>query len=183
MEFNSKFAHAVRSLYILSMRTAGEWITALGLIRHPEGGYFRETYRSSDSLNVNQRPAQSRGSRPISTAIYYLLQQGDVSRFHRLKSDEVWHFYDGNSLAMYVLQRSGSLAEFVLGTNLGMGERPQAVVRAGDWVAAAVEAPGSYSLVGCTVAPGFLFEDLELAHRDSLLDAYPEYHDLILRLT
>jgi predicted cupin superfamily sugar epimerase len=179
--FPSLQAYAYPSIFH-QMRTAEEWITTLGLVRHPEGGYFRETYRSDEVLAGEGLPARFGGSRPLSTTIYYLLRQGDVSRLHRLKSDEVWHFYDGDPLALFVLQTGGTLAHYTLGTDIAQGERPQVVVPRGEWLGAAVKSGGDYALVGCTVAPGFTYEDFELADRGALIAQYPEHRDLIIRL-
>jgi predicted cupin superfamily sugar epimerase len=134
-----------------SRMTSGEIIAALGMDRHPEGGWYVETYRDN--------PAGGRGH---STAIYFLLERGDVSAWHRVKdAAEVWHFYAGAPLELRISDEAGSTVSFVLGIDLGRGERPQAVVPANWWQTA--RSLGDWTLVGCTVAPGFHFAQFELA--------------------
>lgn len=160
--------------------SAQEWIERLELRRHPEGGYFTETYRSNST--VSSEPP-SEGRRCLATAIYYLLESGDMSAFHRLRSDEIWHSYAGNTLTLYLIAPDGSGGAVRLGRCAGEGEVPQAVVSAGTWIAARVEAPNTYALCGCTVSPGFEFEDFELARRDDLLRQHPIHREWILSLT
>lgn len=156
--------------------TAAYYVEQLGMLPHPEGGYFRQTYLSP--LNV-QTP---RGERPVSTAIYYLLEQGDYSAFHTLKSDECWHFYAGGPLLLHIIYPSGEYACITLNGQLEQGGRLQYVVPAHTWFAAE-PAPGStFSLAGCTVSPGFVFDDFELARKASLSAAYPSHAKLISRL-
>jgi uncharacterized protein len=162
---------------------AARWIEALGLRPHPEGGHYRETYRAADVLPAGVLPGRPEGPRAVSTAIYFLLVAGECSRLHRISSDELWHFYAGTSLSLYVLHRHGSLTRFTLGTRIERGEQPQAYVPAGCWFGAAVEDTDGYALVGCTVAPGFDFADLELGARAALLDEFPQHRVIIERLT
>jgi ribosomal protein L11 methyltransferase len=162
---------------------ARHWIEHLGLVRHPEGGYYRETYRAAEQIPQRALPARFTGDRPFSTAIYFLLAGSDYSAFHRVRADEGWHFHAGGSLTLHVIAPDGRLSELHLGPNVEEGEAFQAVVRAGCWFAATL-APGStYALVGCTVAPGFDFEDFELAGRDELAHAHPQHRAIIERLT
>lgn len=143
------------------------------LAPHPEGGYFRETYRSKQTL--------AGSGRSLSTAIYYLLPAGQRSLLHRIGADEVWHFYRGDPLLVIELQ-PGATAKV---TRLGcaQGELLQHVVPAGTWFGA-LPAPGSrYSLVGCTVSPGFEFSDFELGQRDALLAQFPQARDHVEALT
>ena len=150
----------------------------LELQPHPEGGYYRETYRSDEVLHS---PDVS-GSRSMSTAIYFLLTKGNFSAFHRIASDEVWHFYAGGAFLIHVLHTSGSLETVILGNDLLKGEHFQFVVPAGCWFAAE-PAPGtSLSFVGCTVAPGFDFEDFEMANKEELINRYKPYAEVIERL-
>lgn len=143
---------------------------------HPEGGFFRETYRSTDPVC---RPGLA-GSRSASTAIYYLLCDGAHSAWHRIQSDEVWHFYTGNPLNVFVLENDGALTIHRLGNPLTHpGSTFQAVVPAGLWFAAQCDNPESIALVGCTVAPGFEFAEFELANVSQLLNQFPQHHDLI----
>ena len=149
------------------------WIDHLDLSPHPEGGYYRVTYKSE--LPV----ATKRGDRSASTAIYFLLHGRDFSAFHRIASDELWHFYAGSALVVHVIEPNGSYSELHLG-NDGVF---QGVVRAGCWFASRLKDAASFALVGCTVAPGFDFADFELAARSDLVRAYPQHQRLIEELT
>lgn len=132
---------------------AAEIIEALGMREHPEGGWYVETFRDSDG-----------GARGHSTAIYYLLQAGERSHWHRVRdAAEIWHFYAGDPLLLRISDGT-SIRSVTLGIDLGKGERPQAVVPADAWQAA--EPLGSFTLVGCTVAPGFEFSSFEMAPAD-----------------
>lgn len=154
--------------------TARDWITRLQLQPHPEGGWFRESYRAPHSVATPQ------GSRGASTAIYYLLQGNHVSHFHRIRSDEAWHFYAGDALEILVLGPEG-LHSLPLN---GEGDFQQ-VVPAGLWFGARLQQPQPehYALVGCTVAPGFDFADFELAQRSELLAQWPAQAEVIKALT
>ncbi|MFC1452229.1 cupin domain-containing protein [Verrucomicrobiota bacterium] len=163
--------------------SAEKWIKALDLKRHPEGGYFAETYRSAARVPGSALAAPLRGDRSLTTAIYFLLESGDVSALHRLRSDEVWHFYAGSSLRLYLIDPDGEGREVRLGRCDDQGEAPQAVVPAGTWFGARVSQPGSYALCGCTVSPGFEFEDFELGRREELLRRFPGHREWILSLT
>ena len=157
------------------------WIRALALEPHPEGGYFRETYRSAERILPAALPARYTGERSVSTAIHYLLRPGDRSRLHRLRADEVWHLYDGGPLTLHLFHPDGRYGPLVLGRDRIRGESLQQVVPHGTWFGA--EASAEYALVGCTVAPGFDYEDFELGDRESLLEQYPQHRELVLRLT
>jgi len=135
-----------------SMLSADEIVRRLELAPHPEGGYYRETFRDSASV------AEGRAA---STAIYYLLRAGDVSRWHRVDATEIWHWYAGAALELRLFPEVGPLTGLVLGPDLATGARPQAVVEAGVWQSA--KSLGNFTLVGCTVAPGFEFAGFELA--------------------
>ena len=130
---------------------ADEVIAALGLRPHPEGGWFTETWRE---------PAAP-GERSLSTAIYYLLRAGERSHWHRVDATEVWHYYAGDPLVLEVAQTDGPPRRHSLGADLEANQRPQVVVPKGAWQQA--RPLGGWTLVGCTVAPGFRFEGLELA--------------------
>ncbi|MBU4200472.1 MAG: cupin domain-containing protein [Verrucomicrobia bacterium] len=162
---------------------ASYWIDQLALRKHPEGGYFRETYRAKESLAASALPRRFSGDRRLSTAIYFLLQGQDVSRFHRIKSDELWHYYAGSALTLHVLDPAGGYTTIRLGPNPEQGELFQACLQAGNWFGATVDDPHSYALVGCTVAPGFDFADFELADRRQLLISHPQHAAIIRRLT
>jgi len=134
--------------------SAHDVIALLGLQPHPEGGHFRETFRD---------PGEHEG-RAHGTAIYFLLAAGERSHWHRVDAAEVWHFYAGAPLALTVAEKGGETERWLLGPDLAAGERPQHVVPAGAWQTA--ESLGAWTLVGCTVAPGFQFEGFELAPAD-----------------
>jgi len=162
--------------------TAEELIERLQLVKHPEGGWYRETYRSEDVISATALSDRFAGDRSACTAIYFLLQSGDISALHRIKSDELWHFYAGNSLTVHIITPQGEYYPFHLGSNLPTKETFQCAVPAGCWFGA--ELPGDgYSLVGCTVAPGFDFADFEMGNRVELMKQFPEHTDIIQRLT
>ena len=161
--------------------TARYYIEHMQLLPHPEGGYYKESYRSPGTIGVSCLPGIG-GDRSFSTAIYFLLEQGDFSAFHRIRSDECWHFYEGAALLIHVLQKSGEYVCKKLGKNLKDGEVFQFVVPAGAWFASEPANGTSFALVGCTVAPGFDFADFEMAKESNLLHLYPEYESLIKRL-
>lgn len=158
------------------------WIQMLGLQPHPEGGHYRETYRSSQRL-MGCCLHEHTGPRVAATAIYYLLKGGEFSASHRLRSDEMWHFYTGSPLRIYVIYETGDLQQIVLGSTPEKGETFQAVIPAGCWFGAVVDDPEGYALVGCTVAPGFEFEDFELGDRQRLIELYPQHRHIIEMLT
>jgi uncharacterized protein len=154
------------------------WIEQLGLSAHPEGGFYRATYKSDLTIAHSALPRSFHGDRSASTAIYFLLAGNDFSAFHRIASDEVWHFYAGNTLVVYVIDPEGNRSELQLGDRAFQG-----VVKAGCWFASRLKDPGGFALVGCTVAPGFEFADFELAARSELIGRYPAHRKLIEELT
>jgi predicted cupin superfamily sugar epimerase len=164
------------------MQTPEYWINHLNLVPHPEGGFYRETYRSAENIQLSGLPSRFPAPRSFSTAIYFLLRSQDKSLFHRIKSDELWHFHAGSTLHIYVLKPDG-LQVFNLGDNLEEGSSLQAVVPANSWFAAKLISPNSYTLAGCTVAPGFDFNDFELAEREQLLQEFPGHAEIITELT
>ena len=164
------------------MPTAHELITQLELVRHPEGGWFRETYRSGVSVPARALPQRFDGSRALSTAIYFLLEEQDISALHRIKSDEIWHFYAGSPLLLHVVFPDGRYRAQRLGPDYAAGDLYQAVVPAGCWFGAEL-AEGRFALLGCTVSPGFDFADFEMADRQTISDRYPQHAELIGRLT
>lgn len=155
-------------------------VEQLQLLPHPEGGYYRETFRSEESISHKALPPRFGGERSFATAIYFLLTAENFSAFHRIKSDEGWHFYTGAALLVHVLTTAGEYRLIRLGQNMDSGETFQAVVPAGAWFAS--ETTGDYSLVGCTVSPGFDFRDFELADPAALSAAFPSHASLIHRL-
>lgn len=166
------------------MKTAAkEFIHHLDLLPHPEGGYFRETYRSELILPSDGLPSEFSGSRNAATAIYFLIEKNNFSALHKIKSDETWHFYAGDPLEVIELNENGELKKTNIGSGLDRGELFQYTVKANTWFGSRVLSGGEFSLVGCTVAPGFDFRDFEMASRESLLDQFPHLEKLILEMT
>ena len=164
-------------------KDAAYWIEKPHLDPHPEGGYFRQTYRAELQLPQAALSPGFTGARPASTAIYFLLEGKNFSAFHRLRSDELWHFYAGAPLMVHAIDPEGNYSAILLGNDPEAGQVPQAVVRAGTWFASHVADWKSFAVVGCTVAPGFDFDDFELAVREELERKYPQHKNLIDRLT
>lgn len=165
------------------MPNAQYWIERLNLSAHPEGGYYRETYRAELSIPRDALPPQFSGPRLVSTAIYFLLEGENFSAFHRLRSDELWHFYAGSPITVHVIEPDGACSEIQLGAAPEAGEVLQAAVKAGRWFASRVRDPKTFALAGCTVAPGFDFADFELGKRAELVRLYPQHRKLIESLT
>ena len=167
------------------MPTAAYWIDHLNLKPLPEeDGLYREVYRSDESIPAEALPNRFDGSRAYSTSIYYLLEHPDFSAFHRIQQEEIWHFYDGASCTVHIINpETGALSQPTLGRDVAAGEQLQIAVPRGHLFAATVDTPESYMLAGCTVAPGFEFADFEAPPRQVLLDRYPRHADLITRLT
>lgn len=149
---------------------------------HPEGGWYKETYKSSEQIPSAALPVRFGSGRTFSTAIYFLLEQGNFSTFHKIKSDECWHFYAGEALEIFVIQHNGNLEIIRLGSNILNGELFQFVVPANCWFASRPAKNSAYSFVGCTVAPGFDFADFELAVASELLASYPAHAAIIHEL-
>ncbi|MDX5319856.1 MAG: cupin domain-containing protein [Bacteroidota bacterium] len=154
-------------------------IDELNLTPHVEGGAFRETYRSHHQFH----PEGYSGPCAYSTAIYFLLEFGEFSAFHRIKSDEMWHHYLGGTLHIYEINVHGNLIHHKLGKQFEKGEQLQVWIPGGSWFASRVEQSGEFVLSGCTVAPGFDFRDFELADRKEFAEQFPEYRDLIKEMT
>jgi len=161
---------------------ASYFIQHLQLQPHPEGGFYKETYRSSGMISVQNLSTGFTSDRRYSTAIYFLLQQGDFSAFHRIKSDECWHFYEGGTLLVHVITLKGEYHCIRLGRSVHEDEVYQAVVPAGAWFASEPAPNSSFALVGCTVAPGFDFADFEMANATALAKEFPQHRSLIERL-
>lgn len=161
--------------------TADEIIHLFKLQTHPEGGFFQESYRSKTQLT--NLPLHFSGPRSCSTAIYFLLPSGSKSALHRIKSDEVWHFYLGDSLTLVQISPEGECQQYILGQNIVKGEKLQHTVPAGYWFGAYPNSNSSYSFVGCTVAPGFDFADFELGEKSQLLQQFPQHAPIIEKLT
>lgn len=158
-------------------------ITRLNLAPHPEGGFFRETYRSRGEIFNNSLDKDYKGKRNYSTCIYFLLTSDNFSAFHRLIQDEIWHFYDGSPIELHIISDLGVYTKHTIGMDLQKGEVPQFVVPGRSWFAAEVVNQNAYSLIGCTVSPGFSFEDFELKSRNDLIALFPDQKEIISRLT
>lgn len=163
--------------------TADYYVQALTMQPHPEGGYFAETYRSGEIIAHSALPERFRGDRTFSTAIYFLLESHHISALHRIQADEVWHFYAGGPLEVFAISPAGELTVIRLGRNFEEGEVFQAVVPAGYWFGSKPAKGTDFSLVGCTVAPGFDFADFEMADRQTLLTQFPQHKEVIEMLS
>jgi len=151
-----------------------ELVEKLDLLPHPEGGFYRETYRAVGEVSAYG------GMRNFSTAIYFMLTPDTFSAFHKINQDEVWHFYEGDPICVHMISPEGTYSKVLLGKEEGMVF--QYVVPGGTWFAS--EVIGSdFGLAGCTVAPGFDFADFDMPSRATLIDRYPEHKEVIKRLT
>ncbi len=171
------------NLFLSAIVDADHIIRKFRLQPHPEGGYYSETYKSNETVRKQALPERYGSARSWSTCIYYMLKSGQASKFHRLKTDEIWHFYLGCPLEVFIIGEKGSLKTIRLGNNLMRQEIPQLIIPRNSWFAARPTEGGAFSLIGCTVAPGFDFEDFEQADGKSLMKLYPEYKDIIIELT
>jgi len=165
------------------MEDAQYWVHHLSLQQHPEGGYYSSLYRSQETIPQEALPERFKGERPLFSTIYYLLRSGEFSAFHRLQADEVWHYHRGSSITIYTIAPDGTLNQQKLGANPENGETLQLLVPNNHWLAVEVNAPDSFCLVGCSLAPAFVFEDFELADRKELINQFPQHQQLIERLT
>jgi uncharacterized protein len=165
--------------------TAEEVKKLLGLAPHPrEGGWYVRTYEAGESVAAAAfGDGRYLGARRTGTAIYYLLEPDTFSEMHRLKSDEVFHFYAGDAVEMLQLMPDGSGRRVVIGNDLAAGERPQVVVERGIWQGSRLVGEGKWALLGCTVSPGFEFEDYEEGRRVMLSEGWPEFKEMIAGLT
>ncbi|RDU35632.1 cupin [Neobacillus piezotolerans] len=155
----------------MDKHTAEYWVSRLGLEPHAEGGYFKQTYRSGEDV-----PGKDRA---LYTSIYFLLRSGEVSHFHRLKSDELWYFHAGDSLSVHMIHENGEYEEVPLGLDLENGEVPQILVPKNTIFGSSVSGDGKFALVGCMVAPGFEYVDFELFTQEELLRDYPQHGEII----
>jgi len=152
-------------------------IDILQLLPHPEGGYYKETYRASETIVT-----ENGHKRNISTAIYFMLEDTDISHFHRIQSDELWFFHQGEILEIIYI-KEGKLHSVLLGNDIENGILPQAIIPANTWFASSIKNKKGYSLVSCTVAPGFEFNDFELANRHELIAEHPDLKNIIEEFT
>ncbi len=167
-------------------KSAAEIIEKLHLLPHPEGGFYRETYRCSEQIRADALDVRYGAARSICTSIYFLLTREAFSAMHRVKSDEIYHFYLGSSLEMLLLNPDGTHEIVSIGADIAAGQRPQFVIPKGVWQGSRVVGSPDYpdyTLVGATVAPGFEFADFELGERSQLVKEYPDQKKLITALT
>jgi uncharacterized protein len=157
----------------MEKNSAHYWIKSLDLIAHPEGGYYKEVFASGDRTSNN---------RNLYTSIYFLLHSNEISHFHRLKSDELWYFHSGSSLTVHIIDESGRYFEKKLGLNIEENEAPQVLVPKNSIFGSSVEGEDNFSLVGCMVSPGFIFEEFELFTKNELLEKYPQHSDIIKKM-
>lgn len=157
-------------------KDANYFIEKLELEQHPEGGYYKNSFVSNETIDAFET------KRKLYTNIYFLLKSGEVSHFHRLKSDEMWYYHAGSSLTIHVIDEQGNYEEIKLGLDLESGERPQAIVRKNSIFGSSMIELDAFSLVGCMVAPGFDFEDFELFTQETLLELYPQHETIIRKL-
>jgi predicted cupin superfamily sugar epimerase len=162
--------------------SAAYWIQHLQLTHHVEGGSFGEVYRSPLLLPKEHLPAAFTGHRNACTHIYFLLENKQFSAFHRIQSDELWHFYTGDPLVIYEIDNNGQLTEHLLGNDPEAGQTLFSYIKAGSWFASRPVVQSAYALVGCTVSPGFDFADFELAKAAELAAAFPQHTELITAL-
>jgi predicted cupin superfamily sugar epimerase len=164
------------------MSITSQLIQKYNLEPHPEGGWYKQTYKSNEQIAADALPERFGANRNFSTAIYFLLERGNFSAFHRIKSDECWHFYAGDALLIYIIEQNGELKIISLGNDFEKGQSFQYVVPANCWFATRPASGSEYYFVGCTVSPGFEFEDFELADVTELLVMYPQHKSIIKEL-
>ena len=162
--------------------TKDQVIKELGLLKHPEGGYYREMYRSDKNVSQTCIPEHD-GHRSVSTAIYFLLSNDAFSAFHKVIQDESWFFHFGDPIDLHMISPQGEHSITRIGNDIFNGERPQFTVPGDHWFGATSAGDNGYSLVSCTVAPGFDFNDFTLANRSELNVLFPQHVDIIVSLT
>ncbi|MBM4158449.1 MAG: cupin domain-containing protein [Ignavibacteria bacterium] len=155
-------------------------IRKLKLIKHPEGGYYSEVHRSAEIILPECLPRRYKTKRNYITSIFYMLEGTDYSAFHFLKTDELWHFYEGFPVTIYIINKDGKLTKIILGNNLYKGEKHFYVTQRGTWYALALNNPESYALLGCTLSPGFEYEDMKFGKKTDLIKKFPR-HKLLIR--
>ena len=158
-------------------------ISQLKLTPHPEGGYFRETHRSTGKIPQNSLTNKFNGDRNYYTSIYFLLTSDDFSAFHKINQEETWYFHEGAPIKIHQIDKQGNYSFVILGNDILKQQQFQHTVPAGYWFAATVEQKENYTLVGCAVAPGFDFDDFTLAERNELIALFPEHEKIITKLT
>lgn len=165
------------------MDRINELVDKLDLQPHPEGGFYKETYRSDGVIQKEELANVFSGPRNYCTGIYFLLTEGNFSAFHKINQDEMWHFYEGDPLRVHMIDVNGTYSYQDIGLDLDIGQLPQFTVPAGVWFSSEVSDDGNYSLVGCTVSPGFDFDDFELPSRSKMIELFPDHNEIITRLT
>ncbi len=163
------------------MRTKDYWVKNLEMSAHPEGGYYSVEYVSPHKISDNELEISFKGQRALASSIYFLIEEGNVSNFHRLTSDEIWYYHDGEPLTVAVITPSGEYISYEIGLDFEKGQRPQVLVPAGSIFGS--YPTKDYSLVSCMVSYAFEFEDFELFKRDDLVKMYPEHVEIINKLT
>lgn len=158
-------------------------IQNLELKPHPEGGYFKEVYRSEGFIKKDNLDSEFSGNRNYATSIYFLLTSDSFSAFHRINQDEIWHFYKGSPIKLHIISKKGDYSNVIIGNNLEKDQTPQYIVPAKYWFAAEVINKNDYTLVGCTVSPGFDFNDFELPKKETLISKFPQHSAIITKLT
>jgi len=166
-----------------NMITAKQIVEKLELEPHSEGGYFKEVYRSADEIKIEGLPERYESTRCFGTSIYYLLEGEQFSAFHKLKSDETWHFYHGSPIIIHQIDEAGNYSKVTLSDNVEQNEQFQFTVPRGTWFAAEVKDKNSYSFVGCAVYPGFDFKDFEMGEKEKLVEIFPNLKDIIDKFT
>ena len=179
---NSEF-RATLVLQNSIMYTAEQLAQLLELQPHPEGGYFKEVYRSQGVIPQQALPEVFQGDRNFATGIYFLLTSDTFSAFHKIHQDEAWHFYLGDPLCVHMISPDGDYEAVVVGNQIQNGQKLQFAVPGGYWFAAEVVQPGAFSLVGCTVAPGFDFQDFTMPSQSEMITLFPQHQSIIKKLT
>jgi len=162
---------------------AQELIRFFDLEAHPEGGYFKETYRSKGEILEQNLAEYFEGNRNYGTSIYFLLTSDKFSAFHKISQDETWHFYNGTALKLHIISPLGHYSFVIIGNDFTAGQVPQFTVLAHHYFAAEVLQKDSFSFVGCTVAPGFDFRDFVLPTYATLSSEFPKHQKIIAQLT
>lgn len=155
------------------------WITKLDLKSHPEGGYYKEVFRSEGKIPKACSHNRFGGDRSYVTSVYFLLSHDDFSAFHQLKQDEIWSFHYGSPICVHTIDLDGTYTKYKVGLNIENGETLQCMVKAGQWFCSNIEEENGYAVVGCVVAPGFDFADFELGHTKELLKKFPQHREII----
>jgi predicted cupin superfamily sugar epimerase len=161
------------------MKTKEYWIKILNLKPHPEGGFYNEIYRSDEFIKKQCLDERFKGDRVFYTSIHFLIDNDNISKFHKVMADEIWHFHTGSALRLHFIDQNGIYESVKIGLNAENGEKLTHTVKHQTWMAAEVINKQDYSLVGCTTAPGFEFEDFVMADRNELFNLSPNNKRII----